>query len=373
MLFCCMSPPVGQTLNAYSMLWKCFIPWFLLLLVPGCRSLPVANPVLGGDALGSSYSVTVAGTVSRREFRRLTRQIDRELAAIHSELSRWQPDSEISRFNASRSMEPFRLSQALADTLRSAWDICRETDGAFDPTIGPLVDQWGFGPAGEPARLPGAAAIAETAQRVGWQRVILSSNTITKTRPDIELDLNAVADGSAADRISNLLRAAGIANHLVDVGGEIVAAGASPQGNPWRIGIENPVERLSPGTSIQGIVHLSGQTLATSGSYRNWRRDPDGHRYAHILDPRRGRPVRSRTVLVSVLADSCLRADGLATALFVMGPEEGLAWVDRHPGIEVLFILRHPDGTTEEKPSRGFEAATDYEPSPSLSRGSEAR
>ncbi len=339
---------------------KWSIPWLLLPLLAGCRSLPVVNPVFLGEAWGSGYSVTVAGSVPRRESRTLARCIDGELETIASELSLWNPDSELSRFNAWKSTNRFPLTPSLAATFRAALEISRETDGTFDPTIGPLMALWGFGPHGGDFAPPGEDAIADFLPRVGWRQISLFSNSVFKATPRIEMDLNAVADGIAADRISALLRAAGCPNHLVEVGGEVVAAGSGPGGVPWRIGIENPDPRSLPGDSIQGIVRLSDRALATSGNYRKERRGPDGQMYTHILDPRLGKPVQSQVASVSVVADSGIRADALATALFVMGPENGLEWIARHPGVEALFILRQPDGTTLEKPSRGFEAATTY-------------
>ena len=322
--------------------------------------MPVENPVFDGAAWGSGYSATLAEAISRREYRVLARKIDCELKTIDAKLSLWRPDSELCRLNAWKSTEYFPLSPPLSALLREALEISQETGGAFDPTIGPCMALWGFGPHGECISPPDEATIAEIRRRVGWRQISLVSNSVSKAHPQIELDLNAVADGFAADRVSALLRSAGHTNHLVEVGGEVVAEGTGPRGIPWQIGIESPDPRSLPGTAIWGVVRLSNQAMATSGSYRDWRWDRNGHAYAHILDPRRGRPVRSRTASVSVIAKSGVRADGIATALFVMGPEEGLPWVEGHSDIEALFLLRQPDGTILEISSRGFSAATAY-------------
>ena len=192
----------------------------------------------------------------------------------------------------------------------------------------------------------------------GWDKVeVVSDTELRKKKPDVSLSLGAIAKGYGVDAVADLLSAAGYENWLVEIGGEMALKGLNPEGVPWKVGIQYP--SLTPDARCQGILHLTEGAIATSGDYRNYIMK-DGVIYSHILDPRTGRAVFSDTASVSVYAVRCMDADAVATALFVMGSEAGLAWAEQAPGIEVMYLLRAADGSIIEKFSSGFIDATGY-------------
>jgi thiamine biosynthesis lipoprotein len=239
--------------------------------------------------------------------------------------------------------------------FREAREIAALTGGALDITVGPLVEAWGFGPTptGPP---PSEAQLAALRERVGWDRIELDegASTLTKTVDGLRADLSAVAKGYAVDRVAEALLGLGETRLMVEVGGEVRTAGRNARSEPWRIGIERPV--AGPGRGMQRLVPLSDLSIATSGGYRNYR-DVDGQRLIHILDPRLGRPVSHALASVSVVAPSCTRADGLATALLVLGPEEGLALAERE-GIAALLLVADGSGGFQEVATSTFAART---------------
>ena len=211
--------------------------------------------------------------------------------------------------------------------------IFEETGGAFDPTVGPIVDAWGFGPE-ERVEPPKPEEIAVARTKVGMPKLRFEGVTLEKSVEGLHLDLSAIAKGWAVDEAARALDGLGFENHLVEIGGEVRATGSSPKGRPWKVGIERPEAGI--GSRVAAAIPLDGASLATSGGYRNFV-TIDGARVTHIIDPRTGEPVGHGLGSVSVLAASCVRADALATALFVMGAEEGLAWAESQ-GVAALFL-----------------------------------
>ena len=318
----------------------------------------------GGQVMGSTYTVQVVDKqLSQRAWTELQQQVDRQLQELNQELSTWVPDSTLSRFNASTSTEPVVVSSVMADVTRTALEISRRSGGTFDITFSPLFDLWGFGRAGA-KRHPAPAEIEQIRLRCGYQHLTVPSpTTIQKAIPDLQVVYNAIVPGFAADQVTAWLRQAGYSNTYVDVGGETVVQGHNAEGRPWRLGIETPVFDAEPGASLEAVVQLSDRALATSGDYRNYFRDESGRVFSHIFDPRTGYPATTPVASVSVVADSGAIADALATTLFVMGPEEGLAWLARtYPEVHALFILRESETTFREVATPGFEAATGYRP-----------
>lgn len=318
----------------------------------------------GGQVMGSTYTVQIVEkNLSQRTWTDLQRQVDAVLQGLNQELSTWEPESALSRFNASTSTEPVQVSAAFAGVTRTALDLSRRSQGAFDITFSPLFDLWGFGRSG-PKRKPADAEIAATRQRCGFEHLsVPSPTTIQKTIPHLQVVYNAIVPGFAADQVTAWLRQAGYSNTYVDVGGETVVQGHNAEGRPWRLGIETPVYDAEPGASLEAVVHLSNRALATSGDYRNYFRDETGRVFSHIFDPRTGYPATTPVASVSVIADSGAIADALATTLFVMGPDEGLAWLAREfPDAHALFILRESESSFREVATPGFEQATGYHP-----------
>jgi len=285
--------------------------------------------------MGTSYSITLVDRVRPAELRKIKAAVEERLMGVNAEMSAWDPASELSRFNAFHSQESFPVSAGFAQVVKRALEISSATEGAFDPTVKPLVDFWGFGPENAPS-----VSFEEIMQSVGWRKVRLENGALIKTHPKVQLDLSAIAKGYGVDAVAAVIREQGCKNFLLEIGGEVRVSGFNPDKQPWRIGIETP-DALTGG--IHGVAVLSDRGMATSGDYRNFRFDEDGSRYSHIIDPSTGHPAASPVASVSVVADTCMEADAVATSLFVMGAEKGVPWVEERSGLEAFFIL-HADG-----------------------------
>ena len=302
---------------------------------------------LSGPTMGTAYHITVVDVPATVERAELQSAIDAELAAVNQEMSTYIPDSELMRFNRAPVGETVEISTHLAAVLARALEIYRHSDGAFDVTVGPLVNLWGFGPNPEPETIPGDDQIAALQAVVGSDALNLQGTRLSKARP-VEIDLSSIAKGHGVDRVAELLEARGIVNYLVEVGGELRTAGRNPQGKAWRIGIERP----SAGQVVQKPIEVSGKAVATSGDYRNYY-ERDGKRYAHTIDPRTGRPVEHRLASVTVIADTCAAADGYATALNVIGAEAALKLAEEQQ--LAVFLLVKTDSGFEERASSAFQ------------------
>ena len=272
-------------------------------------------------------------------------------------MSTWDPESEISLFNASEEFGPFPVSSPFAEVVTRALEFSDSTSGAFDPTLQPLLNVWGFGSDSEEHKMPSSEEIDRALASTGADMVWLEDGTnLWKAAPAVGLDLGAIAKGHGVDMIGQLLHSAGYENWFVEIGGEVAARGVNPKGNPWRIGIQHPA-----GDELEGILNLTNGAVATSGDYRNYI-EHDGKLYAHIIEPWTGQAIYTNTASVTVMAPSCLDADAAATALFVLGADEGLVWVEEHPEAEAMFLVRNEDGTLTGRFSSGFVAATGYVP-----------
>jgi thiamine biosynthesis lipoprotein len=308
-------------------------------------------------AFGSTYTVRIAARrIDERTLAALQTDADALIDALNRRMSTWLTNSDVSLFNASFSTEPFPVSADLAEVTRVALELSRLSGGAFDGTFSPMFQLWGFGKDG-PKSIPDKSLVESTRARCGHRHLrVLESNRLRKDVPDLRFDVNAVAPGYAADRLAAMLLGRGFSNIYVDVGGEVIVHGASARGDRWRVGIETPRYDEPLGADIFKVAHLpSGWALATSGDYRSYVRDTAGRVYSHIFDPRLGKPVTSRLASVSVLATNCMLADGLATTLFVMGPEEGIPWLTKIPAAEAFFILRDETGGFHSATSPGFD------------------
>ncbi len=343
--------PRGRVRSVSAVFHACW-----LLAVCACAP-PDAGPplhVFDGATMGTTYAVRVV-TVDpwpQAGRDRIGAKIQAVLDDIESKMSHYEPSSELSRFNRRRTTRPFPVSADTFEVVRQARRLSELTAGALDVTVGPLVDAWGFGPV-EPDRLPpDAGRLSQLRGRVGYAGIELdaAASTLRKTMPEIEGDLSAVAKGYAVDRVAAALREAGLTRYLVEVGGEIVAAGTNHLDRAWRIGIESPVA----GGGIQRVVSLRDQAMATSGDYRNTR-EVDGRWISHTIDPRTGRPVEHRLASVSVVAERCVVADGLATGLEVLGPDDGYALAVEQ-GWAALFLIRDEDGAIIERATPAFSA-----------------
>jgi len=284
---------------------------------------------ISGPAMGSTYHI------SYLDERQANHQasIDSLLEVFNLSLSTYIPESEISRFNREDSITP-KLPYFIPVLERSR-EIYRETEGAFNPTVYPLVQAWGFGTKkGLPEREPNIDSIK---QFVDFESIIVEDKTIKKTKKGVTIEFNAIAPGYAVDLIAQLLEKRGIQNYMVEVGGEIICKGKNQRGQTWLIGIDNPQYEEKGGSPIQAKIRVENMALATSGNYRKFY-IKDGKRYAHTIDPVSGRPVQHNLLSATVLAKDCMTADAMATAFMVMGTEKAKAYAEARQ-MPVLLVF----------------------------------
>lgn len=309
--------------------------------------------VINGRTMGTTYTVKVVTGIFQPQTA-LKEMIDNRLDEINRSMSTYLADSEISRFNRwVPEGQKFEISNDFMRVMQMAQKIFLLSDGAWDGTVKPLVDLWGFGNAKARSEPPTKQEIEKGLQAVGFSSLqIVDDCCLGKSNPAVSLDLASIAKGYGVDQVAALIKARGVENFLVEIGGEVYAAGHRKDGHPWRVGINTPRPEASA-RQVYRAVSLSERAMATSGDYRIFF-EIDGRRYSHVIDPRNGYPVENGVVSATVLADNCTLADGLATALMVMGPSKGLALVDRLDGVECLIVVMQEDGTLVDHYSEGF-------------------
>lgn len=309
--------------------------------------------LIAGRTMGTTYDIKVVAAASG-DISGLKEKIERRLLELNLVFSTYIKSSEISRFNAlQQTGEKFKVSDDFMQVMRVARDIHRLSEGAWDGTVNPLVDLWSFGPTRREPRMPSANAIKALVPKIGFEHIqIKEPNFLVKNLAEVTLDLNAIAKGYAVDQVSELVAAAGYNNYLVEIGGEVYAAGLRPDGQRWRVGINRP-QKDAAFNAVYRVVSVFNQAFATSGDYRNFF-EIDGVRYSHVIDPRSGYPVSNGVVSVSVIADNCTLADGLATAIMVMGAASGIRLVDRLPNVEAFIVVEDTHGNLVNFPSAGF-------------------
>ncbi|TYR36119.1 FAD:protein FMN transferase [Mesorhizobium microcysteis] len=292
---------------------------------PTATGASEALQVIGGSAFGTHWRLTLP---QQADCDALHEQITALLAELDHLFSPWRPDSILGQFNAGGS-KAFAVPGEVATVTKRALDLAKASGGFFDPTVGPLVSRWGFGP------------IAGAAPLHGWRTLSIGDGQILREDPAVTLDLCGIAKGYALDRIARTVEAAGSHDFLIDLGGELAARGEHPSGRPWQVAVENPLPQEQAPVAI---VALKDRAIATSGDKVNGY-DVGARRYSHIIDPARGEPVATRLASVSVMADTGLNADGFATALMAAG-EAGPA-LARRLGLDALFVFRSDAGLVE--------------------------
>jgi thiamine biosynthesis lipoprotein len=316
--------------------------------VAGCA--PAREHKLEGQSMGTTYHVTV---VTRGTVTGLQEKIDGRLEEIERSLSTYREESEISRFNRfPRVGEEFPVSADFLRVMKAGARVFALSGGAWDGTVRPLVDLWGFGPAGPAGAPPSTEAIAARLGDVGFSKIEIRPGGLVKRQASVSVDLSSIAPGYGVDQVAELLRREGFSQFIVEIGGEIYAAGSRRDGREWRVGIGRPRVGAAP-DDFYRVAPLRDAGFSTSGDYRSFF-VRDGVRYSHILDPRTGRPISNGVVSVSILAPDCTLADGLSTAVMVMGADAGLALVERLDGVEGLVVVETKDGRLEDHASSGF-------------------
>ncbi len=293
-----------------------------------------------GQTMGTTYTVKVVAKTrdaqSNEAKKALRALVQAELDAVNAAMTTYDPDSELSRFNAGPANTAVELSAATIEVLRVARDVAGRSDDTLDVTVGPLVDRWGFGAAGELKTPPTDEELAALRAHVGSAHVVLDEEaaTLRKDHPQTRVDLSAVAKGYAVDQVVAALREQGFDDGMVEVGGEVRVFGQTETEQPWRLAIERPDES---DRKIYEVLRLQDQAMATSGDYRNFS-VVDGRRYSHTIDPRTGRPITHALASVTVVTSDCAHADAWATALNVLGPEHGPK-VAAENGLAALFLV----------------------------------
>ncbi len=300
--------------------------------------------VLSGQTMGTTYAVKIRGVSKAFDLQHARKSIDGIFERINSRMSTYREDSELSLFNRSESTDWMPVSSETVHVVSEAVRISTLTNGAFDVTIGPLVNLWGFGPDSQPTKIPTEEIIREKLSSVGYQHLYLRATppAIRKDESRIQIDLSAIAKGYAVDQVVEFLDSLNVPHFLVEVGGELRGKGLNAEGIPWKVAVEKPV---SGERAIHQVLYLQSQAMATSGDYRNFFQK-DGERFSHTINPRTGQPVTHQLASVTVLRTSCMEADALATGLMVLGPDAGyqLAKEEKFPA---FFVSRTEEGFEE--------------------------
>lgn len=311
-----------------------------------------------GETMGTTYTVKYLTDSNTSPAQPTQAELDALLHEVNRQMSTYQTDSEISRFNQMKAAQgAMPISNDFATVVAEAIRLNQFTEGALDVTIGPLVNLWGFGPDKRIHKTPTSAELAQTIPNIGIDKIHLTlpqanqAAQLSKATDHVYLDLSAIAKGFGVDKIATYLEQHGIQNYLVEIGGELRAKGKNPQQQIWNVGIEQP-QILQKQTS-QIVVPLNNQALATSGDYRNFQIDSTGKRLSHIIHPKTQQPISHQLASISVIADNAMTADGLSTGLFVLGEERALALAEQHQ-LAIFLIIKTEQGF-ETKMSSAFQ------------------
>lgn len=329
-------------MNPVRVLRLRFLSAALLVALAACgnsgREFPVQE--LLGSTMGTTFSVKIVAPPPELDLVLLQRDVQDTLNAVNELMSTYIEESALSQFNSSDSMDWQDVPSELCHAVEAAQVVSEFTDGAFDVTVGPLVDLWGFGPAGSGPTPPAEDAIASAMTQVGYRKlhVDCSIPALRKDAPGLRIDLSAFAKGHAVDLVADLLDNRELPNYLVEIGGEMRMRGINARSEAWAIAVETPTRQAR---SVQTVVSVTNSAMATSGDYRNFF-EHDGRFYSHTIDPRTGSPITHEAASVTVIADTAAFADAAATALLVLGPQAGLELAERE-SIAAYFLLRLGD------------------------------
>ncbi len=333
-----------------------FLPLFIAILFTGCGYQK--EVLFSGKTMGTTYHIKVVAGYFEH-INGLKNKIDLKLEAINKSMSTYVADSEISLFNRLRHTgEEFCISEDFFNVVSVAKKIYNLSDGAWDGTVKPLVDLWGFGNPAYKRHIPLPGEIKSLLDETGFDSIEIKKNhCLVKKKPFVELDFASIAKGYGVDQVAALIFKEGFRNFLVEIGGEVVAAGTRKDGSKWKVGINQPGKDATY-YQVYKVVLLHDNALATSGDYRNYFTIGQ-NMYSHILNPQTGYPVSNGVVSVSIISNTCVFADGLATAVMVMGHEKGLKLLNRLDDVEGLIIVRKRDGQLIDYFSKGFKRYLD--------------
>ena len=320
----------------------------MLAALAGCEKPVAERPMveIHGRTMGTFYGVKVVGDFPGGQ-QALQTQVDTLLKHYNDEISTYDQNSSLSKFNQQQTTAPFPVSQEMADIVISALRVGQRTQGVLDVTVGPLVNLWGFGPDKRPIKTPTDEQIAAARQRVGIQHLHVDVSAdhaaLRKDVPNIYVDLSTIGEGFGADKVADFLESRGVHNYLVEIAGASRSRGVNAKGEQWKLAIQKPTDELD---DVQAIVKPDGRAISTSGSYRNYY-ELNGQRYSHIIDPATGKPITHRLVSATVITPTALEADGLDTALMVMGPEKAMAFA-KQQHLAVYLVIKTDKGFKAE-------------------------
>jgi len=337
--------------------------WFLLACAGlGVSAAPLPLISWTGQTMGSTYTVKIVeAALSPAQVDALKAEIEQCLKEVNRQLSHFQPDSEISRFNRLPANAPFQPSPGFAFVLRHSLRLNRLSEGAFDPTLGPVIRLWGFGEKTGAHGVPAENEIREALSQTGCQHLSLTpANELIKDLAGLSLNLSSPAKGYGVDEMARVLRSHGLTNIYVSISGDVLTGGLNPSGQKWQVGISAPVRDWRAGDPLVTVLSVSDQAVSTSGDYQKYVVDGQGRRLGHIFSPRTGWPVQHNLAGVTVVADTCMVSSSLATTLFVLGHEDGLRFIESWTNASALFVVREADGKFRSIPSARFASTTGY-------------
>ena len=332
------------SLKIQNLAGKLLLLTIALVVLSGCfpsNDLGRQEYLLQGRTMGTTYNIKLIG--ENLDTAKLQRGIDDKLKQLNQEMSTYITDSELSRFNQSTSLAAIEVSTGLGRVMSEAVRLGKLSHGALDVTVGPLVNLWGFGPEYRPETVPSDELLAATKARVGLDKLVFENGRLHKTTPDLYVDLSTIAKGYGVDLVAEYIEANGINNYLVEIGGEMRLKGFKHTGELWHVAIEKPI---SDERAVHQIIVPKDNAVATSGDYRIYF-EADGQRFSHIINPKTGKPINHKLVSVTVIHPSSMTADGLSTAMMVMGEEKALAFAEANE-LAVYIIVKTEHGFVEQ-------------------------
>jgi len=309
-----------------------------------CQSEPVK---IEGEAQGTTYHITYFDTQNRN----LQPEIDKILEDFDLSVSTYIPNSIISRINSNE--QNVVVDKYFTACFKKAKEVWKNTNGAFDPTVYPLVNAWGFGP-GRKQKIE-KSKIDSILKFVGFQLIELKGNKVVKKDSRVALDFNAFAQGYSVDVVSDFLNSKGISAYIVEIGGEVYAKGRKPNGKSWTIGIEKPIDNKESGNPFKALVKLENLAIATSGNYRRFIIE-DGVKYVHHIDPKTGYPTKNNLLSASIFAKECISSDANATGVLVLGLEKAKVFLKKHPELQAYLIYSDEKGNYQVYETPGLKA-----------------
>ena len=340
-----------KILKYFSIKKTQFILGFFVMFI-GC-DLSRELISFSGETMGTTYNIKVISASKIFDVKTIKLEVDSLLNELNKQMSTWDTESEISKFNISSSNKIFHISTSFMTVLRNAYDISVKTNGLFDVTVYDLMKSWGFGP-NPLTEIPSQSEIDSILVYTGFNNIILLDNGIIKSHPKTKLDLNAIAKGYAVDIVFYHIQSKGFTDIFIEIGGELRCSGYNQNNEKWLIGIEKPMELISSDNNITGVIKLDNKSVATSGNYRNFI-NLKGENLGHTINPLTGYPIKTDILSVTTIANSCMEADAWATALMAMDYETGLEILSANNNIKAIWIIKSKDDELQIRMSNNID------------------